>query len=279
VTPTASRFFDAPASAISAADEARFFSAIRLANGTFKTTAAGRMRDLDALLARCAHDHRLLAPAVLDVAVSSGVTTAELGRALADAGLRPAITATDLAIEARLVEVARGVRVLQDSAGRDLQYDIAGVPIRPWARRLDYVTGYRLLSMLARRLCRNNKDSPARSVQLISRRIDDRSGISFVEDDLMRPNPQFERRFDIVRAANVLNRDYFEHTTLSAMISNLIAYLRGPGALLVLNRTHLDGSNQGSICRLEPSGAMALLARIGRGSEVEEEALAWRPAA
>ncbi|HVY43999.1 MAG TPA: ATP-binding protein [Hyphomicrobiaceae bacterium] len=273
MTPTASRFFDAPASAISAADEARFFSAIRLANGTFKTTAAGRMRDLDALLARCAHDLRLLAPAVLDVAVSSGVTTAELGRALADAGLRPAITATDLAIEARLVEVARGVRVLQDSAGRDLQYDIAGVPIRPWARRLDYVTGYRLLSMLARRLCRNNKDSPARSVQLISRRIDDRSGISFVEDDLIRPNPQFERRFDIVRAANVLNRDYFDHTALSAMISNLIAYLRGPGALLVLNRTHLDGSNHGSICRLEPSGTMLVVARIGRGSEVEETAL------
>jgi hypothetical protein len=35
-----------------------------------------------------------------------------------------------------------------------------------------------------------------------------------IEDDLTQRNPDFVRRFDLIRAANILNRGYFEPTHL-----------------------------------------------------------------
>jgi hypothetical protein len=61
------------------------------------------------------------------------------------------------------------------------------------------------------------------------------------------------------------------------MLSTLVAYARGPGSLLVLNRTHEDGTNHGSILQLQATGKLALLERVGNGSEIEALALAVAP--
>jgi hypothetical protein len=169
------------------------------------------------------------------------------------------------------------LRVLQDSSGHVLQYDLLGLAIRPWHRRRDVFTGYWALAALARRIGGKRGGDAVRAVRLLSRRHAEVGEIEFIEDDLTQPNALLEARFDIVRAANILNRGYFEGTTLSRMLSTLVAYARGPGSLLVLNRTHEDGTNHGSILQLQATGKLALLERVGNGSEIEALALAAAP--
>jgi hypothetical protein len=110
------------------------------------------------------------------------------------------------------------------------------------------------------------------TVKLISRRVSSEA-VGFIQDDLTVYNQGLVRRFDLVRAANILNRGYFPESTLATMIGNLKSYCRGPGALIAINRTHLDGTNHGSIFSLASDGSLKLLERAGDGSEVELLAL------
>jgi hypothetical protein len=71
-----------------------------------------------------------------------------------------------------------------------------------------------------------------------------------------------------VRAANVLNRSYFDSAKLRLMVENLMGYARKPGGLIVINRTHEDGTNHGTIFELSANGPRVVW-RIGRGLEIE----------
>ena len=108
------------------------------------------------------------------------------------------------------------------------------------------------------------------AVQLVSPRLLRRAGVTVVAHDLTAPaNPSWHERFDLVRAANVINRDYFDESTLAGMLANLHTYLR-PGGLLVLCRTHDDTrTNHATVLRLNETGELMAVARIGNGSEVE----------
>ena len=77
---------------------------------------------------------------VLDVGASIGRTTIELADFLRSLGASPQVVGTDLFVDAHLVEVAPGVRILTDTLGWPLQYDVAGLAVRAWGRRLDYLT-------------------------------------------------------------------------------------------------------------------------------------------
>jgi hypothetical protein len=273
MTLTAHRFLNAGPGGISADEEARFFASIRLANGVFKTTDTQRMSALDRLIAERAAADGLAEPEVLDVGVSSGVTTLELRDALKSAALRPRIVALDAAVEARLLDVAPGRRVLQDSSGRDLQYEVLGLAIRPWRRKLDYVTGYWLLADAARALCVPGKTAAERPLRLISPGTQAAPEIDIMEDDLSRPLDGLARRFDIVRAANLLNLDYFDPAELTRMIMIVRGYMKDAGSFLIVNRTHHDGANHGTIFKMEPPGGLTVIERVGNGSEVERMVL------
>ena len=107
-------------------------------------------------------------------------------------------------------------------------------------------------------------------VKLVSRlrTVSANQAIEFVEDELAVRNPRFESRFDIARAANLLNRSYFDLSRLRGMIDNLKSYVRRPDGLLVINRTHEDGTNHGTIFRLD-TGEVQVVERVGGGSEIE----------
>jgi hypothetical protein len=267
---TAYKYFNNPIETLTRANEAEFFAGIRLANMTFKTTAPGRMRELDAIIVRLARDRGWHRPAVLDVGVSSGVTTLDLLEAMTSSGLDPTIIATDMTVKAAILAIAPGIRVLVDVAGRPLQYDFFGLGIRAWNRRLDYLTGYYLLTKVAELLVLRFQKSHLKDVKLISRRICSAKSVAdIVEDDLIVRNPTFENRFDIIRAANILNLSYFDVVKLRLMIENLKAYARAPGALFVISRTHQDGANHGTIFQISSDNVLHIVERIGNGSEIE----------
>jgi len=267
---SAYEYFNCPIETLTTEAEDEFFSGLRLANQTFKTTLSGRMSNLDALTVRLARDRGWRSPAILDVGVSSGATTIDLLETMRSSGLEPTIVATDLTIKAGIFATAPGMRILEDSFGNSLQYEFFGMGIRAWNRRLDFMTGYFLLSRLGRILSARLPKSHIMNVKLVSRRriwpmMDE---IEFLENDLTKRYSEFDNRFNIVRAANVLNRGYFDSAKLRGMIDNLTAYARKPGGLLIINRTHEDGTNQGTFFEVSDSGLHAVH-RIGSGSEIE----------
>ncbi len=256
------------------------FSRLRLADGIFKTTVACRLADVDAATIALLPDERAGIVEIIDVGASSGTTSLELVEALTATGRRPALTLTDLALTARLVPLHRGYSVLLDSRGSLLLHMVMGMPVRPWRRRLDYVTQFWIVTAGVnawhRRLAVRDsaKSCPAGSaILLVSPQAAAHPAITCEESDVFAPAPEAHAgRFDIVRAANLLLPEVFSAERISAAIGQLKARLRGPGALLVLARSPAPGragTNRATIYRLGEDGMLEIAGRVGAGSDIE----------
>ena len=267
---SATAYFTCPIERLTSADEDEFFAGIRLANNTFKTTSPGRLNDVAAAIVRLAVRHKLISPTILDVAVSSGVTTAELASAMASRGLKATIVATDIAIDATIYSIWPGVKVLADRNGFVLQYEIFGKGVRAWNRRLDSITGYFIVTALLRRLVGKAKKLPVMDVKLTSRLAESSlpQSVTFVQDDLLVRNESFNNGFDIVRAANILNCGYFTTQQIKTIVANLKGYVVKPGGSIVVARTEADDTNHATMFEASASG-FEVVERIGRGSEIE----------
>lgn len=271
--PTASRFFSMPPDQITAEEEARFFTWLKTGNATFKRTRPGRLREVDAVILKQMGCAGAILDDILDVGISSGTTTLDLLEAARAAGHDPHICATDRSLGARLVSWPLGLSALLEPGGHILQYGILGWPLRAWRRRLDYVTGMALIQKLAqwtvgRAARRAAISGPAKDVALVSPRLAGMRRVELVEDDVTKPNSTFRHRFDLVRAANILNRDYFDFETLGQAAANLMSYMRGEGAWLLVIRTHEDKQQNGTLFRRK-GGRLTVVHRFGRGSEIE----------
>lgn len=276
---TATRFFSLSPDRISPRDEAAFFTSLKTGNATFKRTRPGRFRGVDALVLDAVGKAGAALSDILDIGISSGTTTLELLMAARAAGHGPRVTATDRSLVARLVRWPLGIGVLLEPTGHVLQYGVFGLPLRAWRRRLDYVTGMALVQALADATLGQAARSAAargraREVALVSPRLARTPGVTLVEDDVTRRNLALQHRFDLVRAANILNRDYFDEDTLRRAAANLIGYMRGPGSWLLVIRTHADGAQHGTLFWQTGRGGLAVVRRFGQGSEIEPLVLA-----
>lgn len=272
---TASQFFLDPARQSSAEDEARFFRSLKVRNRNSKQTGRGRLDALNEMAIALLKEPGRRAGSALDIGISSGVTTAELYESFKTHGLALALVATDLSIYASIVHVSPNVRVLIDSAGDILQFDIRGFAMRPWRRRLDQFTGMAMVkgaiekryAGIARGALKNGALKVER-VALINPRLAAMNEIEVREDDLLKPNPDFKNRFDFIRAANVLNREYFDEATLKTAIATLKSYLSGPGALLLIVRTNDTTGHHGAFYELNAAGYLNAVKTVGAGSEL-----------
>ncbi len=272
----------APDAAVTSRQEAAFFSGLRLRNGTFKTTAERRLDDLNQLVIEQWKALGAAPRRLLDVGVSSGVSSVEWLQSLAAAGFDVDLVATDVSLKAQLVPICRQYDVLVDRSGHILQHIVFGVAIRPWRRKLDFVTGHALLSgvlnAVARRVLRRRRSPAARAgedIMLVSPRARGEARIAFAEDDVFAANPQsFVRRFDAIRAANLLNCGYFSTAQIRTAIFNLKDRLVGPNCFLIVNRTRKDGTNHGTLFQLNAAARFEILAKLRDGSEIEDIVLA-----
>jgi hypothetical protein len=271
-----------------------FFHSIELRNGTRKTTRHRRLDDLNALVQRLLPPQRPLA--IMDVAVSSGVSTAEWLISLERAGIECHMLAGDAVVDAFLISIGRKLRALADKTGHLMQLDVGGKAIRlPPPRRRDRIRylPHFLVMRAAARLFELSTPSasraPARSGQATVRRC----GISCrglklmspslsryprlraVEDDIL-INTGYRKRFHVLRAANILNLTYFDVPTLERMVCNLRARLL-PGGLLIVCRTNDAGENNGTVFTLESDGRLTATARLNRGSEISDLVLHLPP--
>lgn len=280
MTVTATDFFACAPWAMSPVAEDRFFSDLQTGNRTFKRTAADRFAELDP---RCVHHFARTCSsvrAVLDIGVSSGTTTLALHDRLVTAGHSPRTTGTDLSFDAWLVPVATGIRALIDAEGHPLQHDVMGFAVRPWIRRLDYVSGMALFRHWLNSKCRNKtRDAAAPEnregmpLRLISHRFAHREDVCVEANDIFEFTPHLAGNFDFIRAANILNLGYFDNARLQKALGNIVRYLSGPGAWLLLARTG-DRGHDATLFRLSPDGRrLRIVERMGQGSEIEHLAL------
>jgi hypothetical protein len=252
--------------------EREFFNRVCTANGTFKTTANNRLDDVNQVL--LPYVRRFEAPEILDVAVSSGITTVEWFDYLSQFDLRFRLVATDICVNSSLVSL-RFVPFFSAIFDKDENLIHVSVCGRGWIthRQLNPKSFAGLLTLLTRWFVRAaSRTIPAilhrEPLMLVTSGIANRS-IKVEEDDLLEENrPEFLRRFHVVRAANIVNKGYFPEPLLRKMIDNLKGRLRPEGFLIVC-RTHSDGKNHGTVFQLRGSRLCAVQ-RLGMGSEVED---------
>lgn len=272
----AKTYFDSDRSQLSPRVEAEFFGWLKMRNATFKTTCTARFSELDPEIAAILAQHMTGPVEVLDLAVSAGTSTVELTEALTGAGLQPRVTATDLYLEGRLIDLPLGLTVLTDRSGWPLQYQIGNRAIRPWVRRLDVLTLTAPLRLgaarlMARHLARAVQRGEGRRVMLASRAIENCPAIELIEDDILQPRAGFAGRFDLVRAANILNRTYFAEPLLKRAVGNLRSYMKGPGAFLLVTRTdEQTARNDATLFRMTEDGGIEDFQSFGKGSEIKD---------
>jgi hypothetical protein len=182
------------------------------------------------------------------------------------------------------------LRGLVDRRGRVLQYDVGGrVLIVPLRKRLvpKYIWAVLLMQVYAKFLAPTLRHAPRaaagsrwgaqwRPLQLVSPSLRNRKHIEIIEDDIL-VDRGYDRRFHVLRAANILNRGYFDERVLRAMLVNLRERLRD-GGLLVICRTSKHGDvNNATLFRLDPERRLRPIARLNAGSEIETLALDLPP--
>jgi hypothetical protein len=190
------------------------------------------------------------------------------------------VVAGDLSVHAYLLSAGSGLRLLTDRDGFPLQYDIRGVALPHGARRrlrLRYALPLIRLMRAGRTLraalvAGKNPGGSVQSLNLVSDRLKALQNLKVVEDDILN-SPGQRGSFHMLRAANILNKVYFDDATLSRMVLNLGRRLQ-PDGLLIVCRTLESGINHGTIFRLEGGGRFKVVARLNEGSEIEPIVLA-----
>jgi hypothetical protein len=273
--------------------EFEFFRRVTLPNGSYKTTAANRLNDLNQALLpylRRIPDRPIK---IIDVGVSSGVSTLEWHEHLASEHIPCDITGTDLTIHASLVTFVPQLAILIDAKQNILHMDILGRGIRPCSEA-SHTPVTVLMRLLLRGAMLIERPLPplqgqvreaakgrfltCEPVTLLTRRLVVRDSLHVLEEDLLAADqPQFTRVFHVVRAANVLNHSYFSERQLLQIIQKLKSRLKENG-LLIACRTDDTGRNHASICQCT-GGTFRVLHRLGNGSEIEDLLTAAPPPA
>ncbi|TAM96217.1 MAG: ATP/GTP-binding protein [Rhodanobacteraceae bacterium] len=277
MAPTVESFLKIPADQLTPDAEQAFFSSLMTRNKTYKTTFQGRFAEINQYLHREIECGHLRVHHVLDIGISSGVSTLELYEDIHASDHAIDLVGTDILVHASLVRVFPGCRAMVDEEGFPLRFDVFGRGMAPWVRHSDYANGFFLIrkvvnlafTKIARHILSIPEDGRAERVDLVTPRLLALKGIQILDDDIGQYNPDFCRRFDFIRVANVLNRGYFADATLDTMLRNISHYLSGPGSNLLVVRTHQDLVNHGTLFRVTEGGHFEVVERFGDGSEIE----------
>ena len=269
--------------------EREFFSSIKLKNGTYKYTYSNRLDDLNDVVEQLLPPVRPLR--IMDVAVSSGISALEWVEKLERAGIEHHMTAGDLTLNTYLVSIGRRLHALVDKTGYPLQFDIYGKPVvnppgkrnlaryflplfvintvlRLWFTKMRTVVDEGEIFQLRGVLCRR--------ITLVSPRLKRPSNFVLIEDDIVN-NLSLRRSFHIIRAANILHREYFDDPALAAIVINLRSRLLDNGLLVICKTEGPPLGNMASVYKLNNDRRFEVISRIGGGSELDELVLELPP--
>ncbi len=258
--------------------ERLLFRLITLPNGTTKNTSAGRLDDLNALMLPFLKN--ITSPSIKDVAVSSGISTVEWIQYLKKNNVKPYIKATDLFAKAFLVIKSDSIAILCDQDLNPVLLEIRNTMFRTSFPKgsTRYFWG-KLLSGAVKRFWlqikpgkensfRDNTYPAVIPVELFTSALKNTSDIDFAEEDILLPPFENEiNKYDVIRAANILNKVYFSNDGLEMILSNLASQLK-TGGILAVCKTDDAGKNHAGIFTKKDNGFI-LLQNMNGGTEIE----------
>ncbi len=264
--------------------EKNFFDCLRLKNGVYKTTYAHRLDDLNAQVMNHLPASRPLQ--VLDVAISSGVSTLEWVEALEAIKVDYHMTGIDLTIGGLLLSFGDRWHVVLDRTKWPLLFEIDGQwvsnPPRKrhllrhffslawikaalflWKRRYREADQGRILRILA-------MPARTRAINLVTPGLVRHPKVAVGEGNILAESWN-EGTFHIIRAANILNKSYFDVDALTRILTNLRRQLAMGGMLVVCNTdTDEAALNHATIFALGDNNRFKVLSKMNGGSEVEK---------
>jgi chemotaxis methyl-accepting protein methylase len=264
--------------------EFEYFRRVMLPNGTKKSTESNRLNDLNQAV--LPHIARFAESPVkiMDVGVSSGVSTLEWYEHLASQSIRCDITATDLIVYASLVSLGRNLEALIDRDRNILHFDVFGRGTPPVADGLRRFSAGFMRAVFQASMLLDSHLPPLRGhireaaagrlvrcepVALLTSRLAQHESLRVIEDDLQgTARPEFNGAFHVVRAANILNLVYFSEPALVQMVRKLKERLKQNG-LLIVCRTD-NHTNHATVFEATADSKLRVLSRLGSGSEIEE---------
>jgi hypothetical protein len=203
----------------------------------------------------------------MDVAASTGITSLEWSDQLAAAGIEHRLLCGDSHVEGAWLALPGLGDVLLDHDRRQVLFlELFGRTVDPSGgtkKSALAVPAVKATVWLGLRL-----RLPIRCIDLVDPAVRSSPAVSVIQDDIFLRRPELFGRFHVLRAANILNRTYFDDEQLRAGVATLRQRLR-PGGLLIVCRTHDDGANHGSIIQAADEGWI-VAGRIGDGSEIED---------
>ena len=248
-----------------------YFRRFRLSNGTFKTTGRGRLRETDTFLIE--HLPKGIDLRILDIGVSSATTSVELfDRVTPDhPGVR--VVATDLTLFVGLAQ-RRGITACWELSKGGLpthllQVDLFGIAC-PNSRAATLPLFWLLRPVAPKADIRRVPFVSA----LAARRAAETGRFSLESFDVLTGEGTVEGDFDVVRAANILNRAYFDDSRLRAAIGVIFRRMRDGGVLLI-GRTDTDGTTAAS-CFTKGPESFESRADLNGGAEIKDLVLAHR---
>ena len=93
-------------------------------------------------------------------------------------------------------------------------------------------------------------------ISLVTSRVRENANIELLERDIQKYEPTWDGRFDIVRAANVLNHAYFDDSRLEVMVQYLGKYLKVGGLFAVCRTDEFTAGERVEIDVLDPSRSL-----------------------
>jgi hypothetical protein len=273
--------------------EDEFYESLRTESGSWKTTRRRRLDLINDLLFELLTSSKEAPSTVMDIGISSGITTLEWLAEFVRRGLGVKMIGTDVSLSVYSVTLGRNFHVMIEPSGSILQLDLFGRGLRLWCGWRDYFNGSfiirKTLGALARqRLARlaikfpikgppatRLADAVSGPYQLVTPQLRARHDVILADDNILAPNPrEYTAVADVVRIANVLQHTYFSEEQIRMAVRNIRARCRGEGSLVVVCRD--KGSVlEGSILRAG-KGGFSLERRLGPGSEVESYFIDYR---
>jgi hypothetical protein len=257
---------------VSAQAEDELYRSIKTSNGTRKSTEPHRLDLINDLLFDTVNRLKLVPRSVMDIGVSSGVTTLEWMREFDRRDLPVTMIATDLVMRVYMFRVSKNICALTEMNGHLLQMEIFGKPVYTYSRRRDYFTGGFIWRRALCAIIRSRLSKCARqgSYYFVTPALRGQDRIVLLEDNILSPSPQdLLGCADVIRIANLVQRVYFTHDEIRRSVRTIRERCRGEHSLVVVCRNGPEGL-EGSILRLTARNEFVVEARLGSGSEVEQ---------
>jgi len=263
-----------------------FFQRLRLKSGVYKSTYAKRLDDVNETLIKNIQPSNVIQ--IMDVAISAGFSTLELSQALTSKNIQHHITATDINIYSILFSFHPCIEILVGGDDFPLQIDLFGVGVPSTSETVisnsfilllkwplaALVKIFRALKLFSYGENFSRKYLAAIPVTLVSKVIGKNHNIAILDDDITQPTKnEMLNKFDVLRAANILNKRYFSDSTLIKSVGYLLERVKPDGILVVCRTNEQEeggNKNNGTVFQKLSNNKIIVIDQVGEGSDIEQ---------